>query len=115
VTVTSGTLVRRSTTGRSRNGHLPAPNPGRGRLPDRIHYLLEGAVTAVGGFTYPGEDGWRNPDLVWPDDRRWFVATDIDVWSLFVAGTPALTDEVAGAVLTFASRVDPADALPIED
>ena len=33
---------------------------------------------------------WRNPDLFWPDDRRWFIATDVDFWSLYIGGSKQL-------------------------
>jgi hypothetical protein len=42
-----------------------------------VNYLLEGPVSAVTQLCHPEPSGeWRNPDLFWPDDRRWFVATD---------------------------------------
>jgi hypothetical protein len=45
-------------------------------------YLVTGAVSAVTDLRQPDSSDWRNPDLFWPDDRRWFVATDVDFWSL---------------------------------
>ena len=83
--------------------------------PIRTYYLSTGPVGAVGGFEYPGTDGWRNPDLWWPDDRSWFVATDVDMWSLFVAGTTEFVTDVAAAVATETNRVAVDDPLPIED
>ena len=32
--------------------------------PERAYYLMEGPLTAIDGLRCPGEDGWRNPDLV---------------------------------------------------
>ncbi len=44
-------------------------------LPDRRFYLLTGPVSAVTQLRYPPPTNeWRNPDLFWPDDRRWYVA-----------------------------------------
>lgn len=83
--------------------------------PIRTYYLSTGPVGAVGGFEYPGTDGWRNPDLWWPDDRSWFVATDVDMWSLFVAGTTEFVTGVAEAVPTETERVTFDDPLPVED
>jgi hypothetical protein len=65
-------------------------------LPNRSHYLLAGAVAAVTQLRYPGSPGaWRNPDLFWPDDRRWFVATDVDFWALYIGGTRRLISDLA--------------------
>lgn len=80
--------------------------------PHRAYYLLEGSVAAVSTLRYPGVDGWRNPDLFWPDDRRWLVATDVDFWSLYVGGDGDFLDELAREVPTRAAEV-PRDA-PLE-
>ena len=58
---------------------------------------------------------FRNPDLFWPDDRRWFVATDVDFWSVYVGGDDDLVAELAGAVPTECELVDLDRPLPIED
>ena len=69
---------RRNATIRTALNQVP-----RFDLPDRTYYLLEGSVSAVTQLRYPDSSGeWRNPDLYWPADRRWFVATDVDFWSL---------------------------------
>jgi hypothetical protein len=65
---------------------------------------MEGPVTAVTQLTYPGLNGWRNPDLFWPDDRRWFVATDVDFWSLYIGGDHDFITDLARHVPT---RVEP--------
>ena len=54
---------------------------------------------------HPGSDSWRNPDLFWPDDQRWFVATDVDIWSLYVGGTRQLISELAQSVPTRAEPI----------
>lgn len=68
--------------------------------PHRTYYLLEGPVRAVTGLRYPDGQGWRNPDLFWPDDRAWFVATDVDFWSLYIGGPTSLIAELTEAVPT---------------
>jgi hypothetical protein len=35
-----------------------------------------------------------------PDDRRWFVATDVDVWSQYIGGSDDLAIELGSSVLT---------------
>jgi len=70
-------------------------------LPDRAYYLLAGAVGAATQLSEPGPMAkWRNPDLFWPDDRRWFVATDVDFWSLYVGGDHEFISELARSVST---------------
>src|SRR4051794_16848291 len=55
-----------------------------GNFPYRRYYLLNGSVAAVTELRDPANpEQFRNPDLYWPDDRRWFVGTDVDFWSLF--------------------------------
>jgi len=69
-------------------------------LPDRTYYLMAGPVAAVAGLRDPSTGYWLNPDLFWPDDRRWFVATDVDFWSLYVGGSNDLIAELARSVVT---------------
>ncbi len=82
---------------------------------DRTYYLMEGPVAAVTQLSYPGFDGWRNPDLFWPDDRRWFVATDVDFWSLYIGGDHGFITELARNVPTRTEPVDLDRHLEIED
>jgi hypothetical protein len=71
----------------------------RFHVPHRTHFLLSGPVDAVVDLCEPGSpERWQRPDLFWPDDRRWFVATDVDFWSLYVAGTPEFVADVAHGV-----------------
>ncbi len=73
--------------------------------PFRRYVLLRGPVEAAAQLHDPGEPGsFRRPDLWWPDDRRWFIATDTDFWSLYVGGDEALIDELAASVPTVVER-----------
>ena len=71
----------------------------RVRLPERDYLLFEGPLDAV------SEVGWwldgrlvspQSPNLFWPDDRAWCVATEIDLDSTFIGGSMALIDAVLG-------------------
>lgn len=85
-------------------------------LPNRTYYLLGGPASAVGGLRYPDSPTeWRNPDLCWPDDRRWFVATDVDVWSLYVGGDDGFIAELSDRVPTSTELVGLDRRLEIED
>jgi hypothetical protein len=88
-------------------------------LPFRSYYLLRGDVEAATAIEWPGGRGggsaWMQPDLWWPDDHSWFIATDVDVWSTYVGCSTELADEIAAAVPTATERVALGDHLPIED
>jgi hypothetical protein len=32
------------------------------------------------------------PNNIWPEDRRWFVYTDHDLWATKISGRPSLID-----------------------
>jgi hypothetical protein len=56
-------------------------------VPQRRMLLLAGAITAVGSSSLSLAPGWQSPNLWWPDDRAWCVATDIDLMSTYVGGS----------------------------
>ena len=76
--------------------------------PGRRYLVVSGPVDAVIDLREPGEAAWRNPDLWWPLDRAWFVATDVDFWSLYVGGSTAFVTDLMAAVpaRTRVERVD---------
>jgi hypothetical protein len=88
------------TQGDSQPPPMPPPPPpkvprGRVRLPGRDYLLFTGAVIAAGVSSNPDhfamDDG---PNLWWPDDRAWCVASEIDFPYTYVAGSEALVAEV---------------------
>lgn len=87
--------------------------------PHRRYYLLTGPVDAALELRDPARigapDGWRHPDLWWPDDRGWFVATDVDFWSLYVAGDAAFVGDIRAAVPTATEEVERRSPLVVED
>jgi hypothetical protein len=85
-------------------------------LPDRTYYLLTGPVAAATELRDPGSTSdWCRPDLCWPDDRQWFVATDVDFWSLYVGGGHDFITELARNVPTLAEIVTLDQELAAED
>ena len=84
-------------------------------LPNRAYYLTRGPLSAMAEVRYPNCEGWRNPDLFWPDDRSWFAATDVDFWSLYVGGSETLTNELADHASASSTVVRQQDRLPIEN
>lgn len=84
--------------------------------PHRTYYLVAGTVESAGSLREPGSpERWQRPDLWWPADRRWFVATDVDFWSLYVGGSVELIADIAAAVPTAVESVSLDADLPTED
>lgn len=70
-------------------GGLESGTP-RFEHPNRCYHLAEGAIDAAASTVYDDEWGvHQSPSMWWPDDRAWFVATEIDLDSTYVAGTRA--------------------------
>lgn len=82
----------------------------------RSYHLVGGAVSAMTRMTEPGSpERWLRPDLSWPEDRRWFVATDVDFWSLYVGGDEEFVAELTAGLSTRSERVDLESPLENED
>jgi hypothetical protein len=65
----------------------------RVRLPEREHYLFTGPLSRTGRPFMFGR--WeQSPNMWWPADRAWFVATEIDSFSTYVGGSQAAIDAV---------------------
>ena len=109
--------ARRRNADRERNARIgPAlATVPRFDLPDRAYYLTYGSLSALTELRYPDDEGWRNPDLLWPNDRSWFAATDVDFWSLYVGGSKAFTSELASYASTPCEFVDNDEHLPIDN
>ena len=69
------------------------------------------------------EVGWRTdsagplrpepPTLIWPADRAWFVAGDVDLDSTYVGGSEALVRDLLGNPGLEGWAVDPADGISV--
>jgi hypothetical protein len=83
-------------------------------LPGRTYLLLAGPLDATRALTEHaggGVPGTRSPQLIWPEDRAWCVATEIDLDSTVVGGTRALVDAVLADPTLEAWEVRPGDSL----
>jgi hypothetical protein len=102
---------------------------------DRKHIVLSGPLSAVNQilydwsnslqftFTLQGSEGLppkqdpmellqrEAPNLIWPEDRSWFVASEVDFDSTLVGGTAALVDGIRECATLEARRVKPTDSL----
>jgi len=73
-------------------------------LPMREYVLYRGRLATLRDPGWLRTDGWawahgRTPNLVWPDDRSWFVASEIDFDSTVVGGSRALIERVLSSGL----------------
>jgi len=74
-------------------------SPTRVQLPNRNYLLFEGpleAATEVGWIMPGGTFVPQSPNLFWPSDHVWCVASEIDLFCTLVAGSNALATELAG-------------------
>jgi hypothetical protein len=71
----------------------PVAPPGpRVQIPGRSLVLYRGAIGAAAAFCrFPYG---QSPNLWWPEDRAWCVASEIDLASTYLGGTGALVERV---------------------
>lgn len=63
-------------------------------LPHRDYLLYVGAIETITESFDESGPFWAPPNLWWPDDRAWFVASEIDFSWTYVGGTKDCIDEV---------------------
>jgi 8-oxo-dGTP pyrophosphatase MutT (NUDIX family) len=64
-------------------------------VPERTYHLFTGALEDALGIPAPWRRcGHLRPALWWPEDRAWFVGSDTDLDSTYVAGSAALVAEL---------------------
>jgi hypothetical protein len=117
------TLTWASTTGTPAPPR-PAPDEwqldlraARFELPGRAYYLFTGPLHDALRFGSWATADWflpRSPNLFWPDDQSWCVASEIDFDSTLVAGTAALVDDIVHSSELEAWPVDPLDSLAFD-
>jgi hypothetical protein len=71
-----------------------APAGPRVQIPGRSLALYSGPIEAAAAFLRPPAD--QSPNLWWPEDHAWCVASEIDFCSTYVGGTAALIEQVLG-------------------
>ncbi len=81
----------------------------RVELPHRSYLLLTGALAAAAQIASPPFR--QSPNLLWPVDRAWCVATELDYDSTLVAGTAQLIDAILRSSSLDAWPVHPDDSL----
>lgn len=86
----------------------------RVRLPGRDYLMLAGPLSCAGDLDWnllEGVADRQSPNLFWPSDRAWCVATEIDFDSTLVAGSTELIDAVLNSPDLDSWRVGPEDSL----
>ncbi|HKZ13573.1 MAG TPA: hypothetical protein VJL81_06990 [Solirubrobacterales bacterium] len=86
--------------------HVERP---RLRLPGREYVVLRGSLDA--GILVEDWLSPSSPNLIWPEDRAWFLASEIDFDSTLVGGTENLTQWILEDRRFEAFEVGPDDLL----
>ena len=89
-------------------GYAGAVPPGpRVEIPGRSLGLYAGPIEAAAALVeFPTR---QTPNLWWPDDRAWCVASEIDFCSTYVGGSPGLIERLLGDERLEAIPVRPED------
>lgn len=74
-------------------------------FPGREYHLIGGSLDAISAFHFDG--WWQPPNIWWPDDRAWCVASDVDGYDSFVGGTRACIQAVLASPDLEALQIDP--------
>lgn len=85
--------------------------------PGREYLLFTGPLEAaanLGRWLTPDWFDAQSPNLFWPADRSWCVATEIDFDSTIVAGSTALVDSILANPDLEAWPIDTGDTLTID-
>ena len=96
----------------SQPAYLPDGTPLFGR-PGR-HYGLTFSSDPLAEATWEGRSIGVSPQLWWPDDRSWIVATEIDLVSTYIAGSRELADELMADDQLEAIRVEPGHSVCLD-
>lgn len=82
-------------------------------LPGRDYLLLRGPLSGALALSCYGESwpAWQSPNLLWPADRAWFLASEIDFNSTLVAGDAALIADILACPALESWPVHPLDSL----
>jgi hypothetical protein len=80
------------------------------QIPGRRLMLLTGPTTAV-LTSLCAPPWWQSPNLWWPDDRAWCVATEVDLMSTYVGGTRQCIEELVARRDLEAMIANPGDGI----
>ena len=83
------------------------------RLPNRDYFLARGPLDELGEAydLFGGSHTVQSPNVWWPDDRAWFVATEIDFESTYVGGSEAAIQAILEDPWLEALPAEPTDGV----
>jgi hypothetical protein len=78
-------------------------------VPHRTYHLLTGPVGAVRELADAWQPLWppRSPNLWWPQDRAWFVATEVDLKSSYIGADRSCAQDLMSLPGVEAAGVSP--------
>lgn len=83
-------------------------------LPDREYYLTVATVQDLGDLAEHDEDLASGLQLIWPADRQWIVASEIDFDSTVVAGSRSLIQRIVNHPELEAFEVHASDRFDVD-
>jgi hypothetical protein len=91
----------------------PGATIGSVTFPHRAYLLFEGRLREV-AVVEAGLIGARSPNLLWPVDRSWFLASEVDLDSSILCGARELCEAVLASSEIEALSIGPDDVLAVE-
>jgi hypothetical protein len=114
----------------SRNDGVPVPPPQlvpplapevlrgpRVRLPGRDYLLFQGSCEAASELGWTRPDGSflpQSPNLFWPQDHAWCVASEVDLFCTLVAGSELLAETLMADPRLETYQVQPDDPITFD-
>lgn len=83
-------------------------------MPQREMHLFTGPLSQAARVSMETPPWQQSPSLWWPADRRWCVATDVDLMSTYVGGTRECITAVVAAAGLEAWEVDETQSVTID-
>ncbi len=80
-------------------------------IPSRRMLLLGGPIRAVGTASLCQAPFWQSPNLWWPDDQAWCVATEIDLTTTYIGASQRCVQAIAEHAGLEAAAVEPTDGI----
>jgi hypothetical protein len=79
-------------------------------VPAREYHLLTGTIDAIAENVL--DPPWtQSPNLWWPDDHAWCVATEIDLNTTYIGCTESCRDDILDSAALDALPIDPATGI----
>jgi hypothetical protein len=82
----------------------------RFHLPNRDYHLLEGAVDSL-ATSLLEPPWWQTANLCWPEDHAWCLASEIDLYSTYIACDERCRDEIVQLHEVEAMPIDPSTGI----